>query len=268
MNIEQLRSALENGEAVVGTCNFEDKNRQIGRIFANFGFDFLVIECEHGCFDIETVADMITIAKLSGIVPIVKIGEYSYHTFSRYLDAGADGFILPRIRRKEEVRQVMEWINYYPDGVRGYSPSAPYCNYGFDIENTCDHREFIAKKNSDIFIVVQFETKDAIDNVDEILSVPGIDAVITGPCDLSMSLGIAGDLKNPILEEAVKKVYNACKKYNVKVGNAFGDIEDVKKHLDYGLQFIWWKGDIIFLKSSQKEVEDVREAVKYYKKQK
>jgi len=266
MNIEKLRNILDSGGVVIGTCNYEDKNRQIGRIFANFGFDFLVIECEHGSFDLETVADMITIAKLSGIVPIVKIGEYSYHTFARYLDAGADGFVLPRIRQKQEVQQVMNWINYYPDGVRGYSPSAPYCNYGFDIEDGCDHRQFIAKKNSNIFIIVQFETKDAIDNADEILSVPGIDAVITGPCDLSMSMGIAGDLKNPILEEAVTKVFKACKKYNVKVGNAFGDMEDVKKQLDYGLQLIWWKGDIIFLKSSQKEVEDLRQLIKVYKK--
>lgn len=266
MDIEQLRNTLSGGGVVVGTCNFEDRNRQIGRIFANFGFDFLIIECEHGCFDLETVADMITISKLSGIVPIVKIGEYSYHTFARYLDAGADGFVLPRIRQKEEVEQVIKWINYYPDGVRGYSPGAPYCNYGYDIKNECDHTDFIAKKNKDIFIIVQFETKDAIDNADEILSVPKVDAAITGPCDLSMSLGIAGDLKNPALDEAVKKVFKACKKNNVIVGNALGDIEDVKKQLDYGLQFIWWKGDIIFLKSSQKEVSDIREVIKGYKK--
>ncbi len=262
MNILELKENLKNGKVVIGTCVYECRNRQIGRIFANFGFDFLIIECEHGCFDLETVADMITIAKLSGITPLIKIGEYSYATFSKYLDAGADGFILPRVRRKEEVQQVMEWISFYPDGVRGYSPRAPYCNYGFDIKNKCDHREFVAEKNSNVFIVVQFETKDAVDNVDSILSVPGIDAVITGPCDLSMSLGIAGDLENQILKDSVKKVFDSCKKHNITIGNPFGDIEEVKRQLKEGVQFIWYKGDYSFLQSSQKEVEEIRAALK------
>ena len=156
----------------------------------------------------------------------------------------------------------MEWINYFPDGVRGYSPSAPYCNYGFDIENKCDHRKFIAKKNSDIFIVIQFETKDAIDNVDEILSVPGIDSVVIGPCDLSMSLGCAGDLENPILEDSVKKVFDSCKKHNVAIGNTAVDLEKIKTQRKEGLQFIWYKNDYMFLQSSQKEVEEIKKCLK------
>jgi 2-keto-3-deoxy-L-rhamnonate aldolase RhmA len=113
MDITNLIKTINNKGAVIGTCITETgRNPQIARIFANFGFDFLVIECEHSSYSFETVADLITIAKLSGVAPIVKIGEYSYHTFARYLDAGADGFILPRVRQKKEVQQVMEWINY------------------------------------------------------------------------------------------------------------------------------------------------------------
>ena len=267
MNIEKLRDALENGEVVVGTCVAEDRNRQIGRIFANFGFDFLIIECEHGSYNLETVADMITISKLSGIVPLIKIGEYSYATFSRYLDAGAEGFILPRIRTGQEVQRVMEWTRFYPQGKRGYSPGAPYCNYGYDIESNNDHRDFIAKKNKNLFIVVQFETKEAIENVDDILSVEGVDAVVIGCCDLSMALGVAGDTRNPVIEKAIKKVFNSCKKHNIKVGHALGgDIDDVKKYLEYGLQFIWWKNDHIFLQSSEKELKEIRKVVKDFNK--
>ena len=258
MDIVKIKSDLVNGKVVIGTCVTECRNRQIGRIFSNFGFDFIIIECEHSCFNLETVTDMITIAKLSKIAPLVKIGEYNYATFSKYLDAGADGFILPRIRKKEEVEKVMQWINYYPDGVRGYSPSAPYCNYGFDIKNKCDHREYITKKNKNLFIVIQFETKDAIDNVDEILSVPGIDSVVIGPCDLSMSLGFAGNIKNPILMNSVKKVFDSCKKHNIAIGNTAGDIEELKSQLKKGLQFIWYKNDYIFLQSSHKEVQEIK----------
>jgi len=259
MNIENIIRTIENKGVVIGTCITETgRNPQIARIFANFGFDFLIIECEHGSYSIETASDLITMAKLSGVAPFVKIGEYSYHTFARYLDAGADGFILPRVRKKDEVAQVMEWINYYPDGVRGYSPGAPHCNYGFDIENSADHRDFIAAKNSSIFIVIQFETKEAIENADEILSVPGVDSVVTGPCDLSMSLGCAGDVGNPLVKDSVKKVFDACKKHNVAIGNTAGDLEEIKKQLKEGLQFIWYKNDYIFLQSSQKELETVK----------
>lgn len=258
MDIISMRKKLDAGGVIIGTCVTECKNRQIGRIFANFGFDFLIIECEHSSYNLETIADMIAISKLSGIVPIVKIGEYSYATFSRYLDAGAEGFIFPRIRERKEVEKVMEWIKYYPEGIRGYSPSAPYCNYGFDIKDKYDHREFINQKNKNLFIVIQFETKDAIESVDDILSVPGIAAVVMGPCDLSMSLGMAGDLENPILKNAVKKVFDSCKKYNIKIGNALGNIEEVKKQIKEGLQFIWWKNDYAFLQSSQKEVEEIK----------
>jgi len=262
MDITSMRKALDDGKVVIGTCVVECRNRQIGKIFANFGFDFLIIECEHSSFDLETVADMIVISKLSGIVPLVKIGEYSYATFSRLLDAGAEGFILPRIRRKEEVQKVMEWIKYYPEGVRGYSNGAPHCNYGYDIKNKLDHREFIAQKNENLFIVIQFETKDAIDNVDDILSVPGIDTVIMGPCDLSMSLGIAGDMGNPMVKNSVKKVFDSCRKHNIKIGNVGGNIEETKKQIDEGLQFLWWKNDHMFLQSSQREVEEIRKCLK------
>ena len=262
MDIVKMKSDLESGKVVIGTCVTECRNRQIGRIFSNFGFDFLIIECEHGCFNLETVADMITIAKLSNITPLVKIGEYSYGTFSKYLDAGAKGFILPRIRNKKEVEQVMEWIKFYPEGKRGYSPSAPYCNYGCDIENKSDQSEFIAQKNNNLFIIIQFETKDAIDNVDSILSVKGIDCAIIGPCDLSMSLGIAGDTGSTILKDSVKKVFDSCKKNDVIIGNALGDIEEVRKQIKEGLQFIWWKNDYAFLQSSQGEVEEIRQIIK------
>ena len=102
MDITSIRKSIENNGVVIGTCITETNNRQIGRIFANFGFDFLIIECEHGFFDLETVADMITIAKLSGIAPFVKIGEYSYHTFSKYLDAGADGLYFRELEEKKK----------------------------------------------------------------------------------------------------------------------------------------------------------------------
>ena len=267
MNIAQMRKMLDKGKVVIGTCVTECRNRQIGKIFANFGFDFLIIECEHSCYDLETVADMIVISKLSGIVPLVKIGEYNYSTFSKYLDAGADGFILPRIRTKQEVEQVMEWARFYPEGKRGYSPGAPYCNYGFDIEDKNDHRSFIAQKNKDLFIVIQFETKEAIDNVDSILSVPGVDSVVIGPCDLSMSLGIAGDLDNPILKDSVKKVFDSCRKHQVKIGSPLGDIKEAKEQIKEGAQFIWWKNDHAFLQSSQKEVSEIRKSFHYFKKE-
>jgi len=259
VDIKKLRKKLENGGVVIGTCVVECRNRQIGRIFSNSGFDFIIFDCEHGSYDLETIADMVTISKLSGIVPFIKIGQYDYATFSRYLDAGADGFILPRIREAREVEQVMEWIRFHPDGKRGYSPASPYCNYGYDIEDKDDHRKFLEQKNREVFIVVQFETKEAVKNVDSILSVNGIDSVVMGPCDLSMSLGIPGDMSNPEMKKASTRVFDACRRHNICIGNTAVDMDSLKQQIKSGLQFIWWKTDLIYLQASAEEVSRIKD---------
>lgn len=105
MNIEEMKKVLDNRKVIIGIYVTEDRNRQTGKLFANCGFKFLLIECEHDLYNLETVVDMITVFSLSGIVPIVKNGYYSYTSFSKYLDVGTERFILPRIRTKDEVEQ-------------------------------------------------------------------------------------------------------------------------------------------------------------------
>lgn len=105
MNIEEMKKVLDNRKVIIGTCVTKDRNRQIRKLFANCGFKFLLIECEHGLYNLETAVDMITVCGLSGIVLIVKNGYYSYASFSKYLDVGTERFILPRIRIKDEVKQ-------------------------------------------------------------------------------------------------------------------------------------------------------------------
>jgi 2-keto-3-deoxy-L-rhamnonate aldolase RhmA len=179
---------------------------------ANIGFDFLFIDTEHTQIDRSTLVDVVQTARLAGISPIIRPGDTEYDLLAGMLDTGADGLIVPRVESKEQAERMVAFSKFPPLGVRGCGTTA---TLDFKTE---DWRQALPWLNEQSMLVPQVESMKAIEALDEILTVPGIDVILVGPLDLSINLGIPGQFNDPIFTAAVDRVIAVCKAHNVISG--------------------------------------------------
>jgi len=250
-----MKKALKEGKVVFGPMISEIRSPGLAMLFANSGFDFFFLDTEHSCFDLQTVSDYVTAARLAGIPIIVRPPtRESHEALSRPLDIGASGLLIPQIQCRQDVLNVVEWTRYPPVGDRGMALERQHTS--FDPGNS---EETMARLNEEVLIAIQIESRKAIENLDEILSVPGIDVAFVGPSDLSTSLGKIGKPTDPVVEEAIQKVIDACKRHNVIPGIHLGSIEQVKKWKDRGMRMLGYGTDIKLIQSICKQsVKDLK----------
>src|SRR5471030_844999 len=187
MRVNHTRERLAKGEVVYGCGLQVYRSSEIPRALAIAGFDYVFIDMEHGSFSLETVHDMIVASNQSGITPIVRVGEVQYTLCARLLDQGAQGIILPRVEDPKALEEALGWMKFPPAGKRGFGVNATLIDY-----ETRSFPEIMEHQNRSNLVVVQFETTTAIERADEMLSLEGVDAIMVGPADLSISLGVPG----------------------------------------------------------------------------
>jgi 2-dehydro-3-deoxyglucarate aldolase/4-hydroxy-2-oxoheptanedioate aldolase len=213
MRPNPLLAALRRGEVQYG-CGFGTlRTGEFLRVLAAAGFQWCFVDGEHGSFDLETIADLCQIGPLVGISPLVRVGEAQYTLVARALDAGAAGVVFPRIEDPETLRRAITWAKFPPEGVRGYGLSP--VNYDYQTHSIAD---VIAHRNSQQMVVMQIETARGLEACDEILSVPGVDALMVGPADLSISLGVPGDFQHPKMVAAMERLIESCRRHGVIPG--------------------------------------------------
>ena len=195
------------GERICGTMIRVVRSPAMIHIAKNAGLDFVMYECEHHCFDLETLHDAFMVANGIGIEGWVRVPVPTKEYVSRYLDCGATGIMVPLIETAEQAKQLVNFAKYEPVGKRGFANSSPNTNY-----KPLPHKQIMEDANRRIMVIAQIETAKALENIDEIAAVEGLDALFIGPNDLSIALGIPGDLFNPIELEAISKVAKACRK--------------------------------------------------------
>jgi 2-dehydro-3-deoxyglucarate aldolase/4-hydroxy-2-oxoheptanedioate aldolase len=213
MRVNLTRERLLRGETAFGCALQCYRSPEVARTFAAAGFDYVFIDMEHGAYDLETVQDMIKASLESGITPIVRVAELLYSLAARLLDAGAQGIILPRVEDPALLAEALSWLRYPPVGKRGYGINATMIGYeprGF--------AEIIEHFNRETLAVVQFESATALERADELLSVKGLDVIMVGPADLSISLGVAGQFDHPKLIGAVDGLIAKCLRHGVVPG--------------------------------------------------
>lgn len=171
------------------------------------GFDFVMLDAEHGPLSPESAEIMIRAAEAGGLVPIVRVPANVPHEILRYLDVGAAGVQVPHIDTAEDARAAVAAIRYPPIGQRGLAPITRAARYGVDEPVPT----YVERMNRELLLWAMIETAEAVENVDAILAVPGIDAIIVGPGDLSSSMGHRGDRTVPAVKEAVQHVVDRCR---------------------------------------------------------
>lgn len=209
-----LKEKLQTGQKIYGTMVRMERSPGIVVIARNAGLDFLLYDCEHSCYTSETLHDLFVTHKMAGLAGLVRVPQLSKDYVSRYLDFGATGIMVPMTDTPAQARELVTWSKYAPVGDRGYATGVAHMEF----KGAAKHTEVMAGQNDSVISIAQIETRQAVDNADAIAAVDGIDALLIGPNDLSLSLGIPGDLMNPIELEAISHVAAACKKH----GKAFG----------------------------------------------
>ncbi len=205
MRTNSVKQSLAQGRVQIGTNFGQLRSPEIARLLAAAGFDWAFIDTEHGGFDLETVQDICRVSSMAGLSPVVRVGDLQYSLVARALDCGAEGIIFPRIEDPELLARAVSWTKFPPTGVRGYGLTQIHTGYaamGFE--------QIIGHVNANTLVVLQIESQRGVDARGEILSVPGIDAVMIGPADLSISLGVPGQFEHPRMVEAMEAIRDTC----------------------------------------------------------
>jgi 2-keto-3-deoxy-L-rhamnonate aldolase RhmA len=248
MRDNHVRTALKRGDAVVGTMVTEIRSPAIGWLMAHAGFDFMFIDMEHGTYDLVTVADILKVSRLAGIVPLVRVPDAEYHLIARVLDAGAMGVMVPRVETREAVARAIAALRFPPIGERGCSGGKGNNDY-----QGAPLWDFTAHANENILAIMQIERKAAIDDIDSLLSVPGVDVALIGPQDLALSLG-APSIQDDAVTEAIQKVVDAARRHGVASGIHLRDMEQLKAWRKRGMTMLTASTDLDFLRNGAASV--------------
>ena len=222
-----LKQKLMAGEKIYGTMVRILRNPAFCFIAKNSGLDFVMYDCEHAGYNMETLHDLFITGNALGLGGFLRVPTLSKDYISRALDQGATGVMVPMLETPEMAKDLVKYSKYQPLGDRGYATTIAHVNY----QSGGKHVEVMEEANNKIISIAQIETKLSVDNADKIAATPGIDALLIGPNDLSLSLGIPGDLTNPIELEAIEHVIAACKKHKKAFG-LHGPAKLVEKYIN------------------------------------
>ncbi len=239
MDTNPVKTALASGGIVLGSEVSGAPGMDTPGIYARAGFSFVFIDMEHTTFSLETVASLVRATKAAGVTPIVRVPQGEYAFVVKVLECGADGVIVPRVNTAEEARRIVSWTRYPPYGIRGMG-----CTGGRPAP------EFLERSLANTLVVIQIERQEAIDNLEEMLAVPGVDCACLGYMDLSVDLGIPGSIEHPRMVAAVERLIEVSDRCGVAPGFISGDLDSIRHWMGRGMRFISCANDRMLLESA------------------
>jgi len=230
-------------------------------VMAHQGFDSITIDIQHGCNDYSTALGMLQAISTTDVVPFVRVPWNDPAILMKVLDAGSYGVICPMINNAEEAQKLVGACKYPPMGYRSFGPIRAKYYGGGATHGGGDYHEFA---NDETLVIPQIETQEAINNIDEILQVPGIGGIYVGPSDLAMALGCqprAGQ-NDPKVVEARRIILDACKRHGIPAGIHTNSRDVAVQMIKDGFQLTSVESDDRFLaRTAKKAVEDIRQGI-------
>lgn len=219
----------------------------VAEILAEAGFDWITVDCEHTDIDLKAFSSLACGISTKGSVPMARVRENDNLAIRQALDAGAGGVIIPLVNNAGEAKKAVASAKYPPEGIRGFA----FCranHWGIHFD------DYVEKANSDIIVIAMIESRQAVENIDEILDVNGIDGIFIGPYDMSGSYGVTGQTDHPIMIEACRQVADSCRKHGKSAGIHIVKPSEasIKKALEEGFTFIALGMDTVFLDESSR----------------
>jgi 2-keto-3-deoxy-L-rhamnonate aldolase RhmA len=231
MRENRVKAALKAGKTVVGMGIGLVMVPNVVRVLAQSGLDFIWLDCEHNLIAPDSLVTVVQMARACGISPIVRPADTEYHLIANTLDSGAEGIIVPRVETKEQAERLVSYAKFPPMGIRGCGTLAT-----LDYKRE-DWQEALPWLNDQSLIISQVESVKAIDHLEDVVQVPGIDVILVGPTDLSISLGVAGRFNDPKMLAAVDKVIAICTKHKKPCGIVVHTADAVQPWWEKGMRF-------------------------------
>ncbi|MDR3592966.1 MAG: aldolase/citrate lyase family protein [Negativicutes bacterium] len=207
---------------------------QLVEMAGKIGFDWVLIDCEHGSIGLETVELMVMAAEACGITAIVRPPKNDPETVLQYLDRGVGGIQAPHVNTAAEAAQIVAAAKYHPEGARSLAVGTRSAGYGLRL----DLDKYTSQANHELLVCVQIEDKEALGNIGEIAAVPGIDVLFVGPSDLSQSLGYPGQSGHPVVQEAINSAFAAIAATGRASGTA-GNFAVAEQRLKQGVTYFY-----------------------------
>jgi len=238
----RLKAILEMGKVALGAW-MTTGSVKVAWTLANSGIDWILFDLEHGPCSIETVDKVIHYLRGCPAVPLIRVVWNDVNAIKRALDTGAWGVVIPWVSTKEEAERAVKFCKYPPEGIRGAAPARPAEVWGIT------PNEYLLTANKEIMVIIQIEREEAVENIEEILSVKGIDATFIGPTDLSNSMGYVGNPFHPKVVEAMDRILKVSKEKGVTPGIAYGLSDShIKELIEKGFRFIGIGSELSLLK--------------------
>jgi 4-hydroxy-2-oxoheptanedioate aldolase len=224
---------LKAGQPAYGVLSTSE-DPQLAELFGLAGFDYYMLDAEHGLMDAAQVVNVIRACELTQMTPLVRVGSKDPKLVLQYMDAGMMGVMMPGLETVDEVKMLVEAVKYAPVGKRGMgiTRASGYVAVGDKAV------EYIDFTNEQTMVIPQFEDPTLIDRFEDMISVPGVDTVVIGPRDLSLNMGFPDGPNHPEVQEMIDRVVAMCKKAGVSAGITAGSRADSAKQIARGATMI------------------------------
>lgn len=242
-----MKKKLREGKSLMGTMINLIDNPNIVRVLKQAGFDYIIIDCEHGPYTYQSVAAISSMAKGYDLGVIVRVCAPEREIIQRFADIGIDGIMVPGVESREQIEKAISYARYKPYGKRGITVG-PVVDYKMNF----NIKEEIERVNDNFIIIAQIESKEAVDDIENILSAKGIDVVLFGPIDLSNSFDLVGQTNHPIILEAIDKVLKCADEKGIITGNHTGSMDDLEWGMERGMRLITWSFDVSLIQMAAK----------------
>lgn len=252
----KLKQKFKNREQMfAGWVSFDHPS--ITEIFAMAGFDFMAIDMEHSTISIEQAQRIIAASQSEGVPCLPRPVSHSNDWIKPLLESGADGMVIQMVNNKEQLKNLIQHFYYPPIGNRSYGVNRAH-GYGFSLD------EYFRSWNESASFIIQVESIEAVNNIEELLDFDEVDGVMIGPMDLSGSLGIPGQTDHPNVIKASKKVIKACEKYKKSCGTQASDTteEAIQDLFDLGYTFVILGSDLFVLWRWAEKMKVIMEGLK------
>ena len=244
--INFAKEKIKNNELCLGVGLRQSRTVDIGKIMATCDYDWLFIDMEHNSMDIDIASQISVAAQDAGITPLVRVPDFAHHHATRVLDCGAMGIVFPHVEDSETAKKLVSYCLFPPKGHRSMTGSLPQLNF-----KPTPIPEVAKSLNDSMLIIIMLESPEAIENVEEIAAVSGVDVILIGTNDLCMEMGIPGEYDNFKIKEAYKKVIKACAKHGKTPGMGGVYNEDLmSEYIGMGMKFILSGSDLSFMMNS------------------
>ena len=253
----QLRQRAASGEMVLGTFMVELKALGVPAVLKHCGFDFFMIDLEHGCYSDAETAQLIEAGKRHDICPLVRVASPDHERITHMLDAGAQGLLIPMARSLDYVKEAVAQSKYTPVGQRGMHFMRPHTEFD-PPSNAVDYME---QANKNLITAIQIETMEAAERMDEIAALDGVDMLYLGPGDLSASMGLPGQPGHPRVWEVTQRIIEVCRKHGKIPAGHLGGVADAPKAVAMGMNVVAYAASIrILINGATQHVTDLRNA--------